>query len=158
MCKTEVIKFPQTEMISLCFLFWKHLILTLAPRLQPSPCWTCLRLPSPWHQAWVSSFTQTLPGSPSERLFSLPHLNHLLTACLWKSGSVSCGSVLTYSCDPMDSSPPGSSVHGILQARILEWVAISFSKDLPDPGTEPGSPALQVDSLPSESPGNLLPA
>ena len=30
-------------------------------------------------------------------------------------------------CDPMDSSPPGSSVHGILQARILEWVAISLS-------------------------------
>ena len=29
-------------------------------------------------------------------------------------------------CDPMDCSPPGSSVHGILQARILEWVAISF--------------------------------
>ena len=31
-------------------------------------------------------------------------------------------------CDPMDSSPPGSSVHRILQARILEWVATSFSK------------------------------
>ena len=31
-------------------------------------------------------------------------------------------------CDPMDCSPPGSSAHGILQARILEWVAISFSK------------------------------
>ena len=31
-------------------------------------------------------------------------------------------------CDPMNSSPPGSSVHGILQARILEWVAISFFK------------------------------
>ena len=30
-------------------------------------------------------------------------------------------------CDPMDYSPPGSSVHGILQARILEWVAIPFS-------------------------------
>jgi len=30
-------------------------------------------------------------------------------------------------CDPIDSSPPGSSVHGILQARTLEWVAISFS-------------------------------
>ena len=30
-------------------------------------------------------------------------------------------------CDPMDYSPPGSSVHGILQARILEWVALSFS-------------------------------
>ena len=32
-------------------------------------------------------------------------------------------------CDPMDCSPPGSSVHGILQARILEWVAISFSRE-----------------------------
>ena len=31
-------------------------------------------------------------------------------------------------CNPMDCSPPGSSVHGILQARILEWVAISFSR------------------------------
>ena len=31
-------------------------------------------------------------------------------------------------CDPMDCSPPGSSVHGILQARILEWIAISFSR------------------------------
>ena len=30
-------------------------------------------------------------------------------------------------CDPVDCSPPGSSIHGILQARILEWVAISFS-------------------------------
>ena len=33
-------------------------------------------------------------------------------------------------CDPMDCSPPGSSIHGILQARILEWVAISFSKSV----------------------------
>ena len=47
----------------------------------------------------------------------------------------------------MDCSPPGSSVHGILQARILEWVAITISRDLPNPGTEPRSPALQVDSL-----------
>ena len=31
-------------------------------------------------------------------------------------------------CDPVDCSPPGSTVHGILQARILEWVAISFSR------------------------------
>ena len=30
-------------------------------------------------------------------------------------------------CDPMDCSPPGSSVHGIFQARILEWVALPFS-------------------------------
>ena len=36
-------------------------------------------------------------------------------------------------CDPVDSSPPGSSVHGILQARILEWVAISFSRGSSQP-------------------------
>jgi len=49
----------------------------------------------------------------------------------------------------MDCSPPGSSVREIFQTRILEWVAISFSKemgwDLPNPGIEPGSPALQED-------------
>ena len=37
-------------------------------------------------------------------------------------------------CDPMDCSPPGSSVHGILQARILEWVAITFSRGSFHPG------------------------
>ena len=48
-------------------------------------------------------------------------------------------------CDPMDCSPPGSSVHGILQARVLEWVACPPPGDLPDPGIEPSSlvsPAL----------------
>ena len=45
-------------------------------------------------------------------------------------------------CGPMDCGLPGSSVHGILQARILEWDAISFSRDLPDPGIKPESPAL----------------
>ena len=50
-------------------------------------------------------------------------------------------------CDPMDCSPLGSSVHGIFQARIMEWVAISFFRDLPDPGIVPRSPALQADSL-----------
>ena len=38
-------------------------------------------------------------------------------------------SIVSDSCDPMDSSLPGSSVHGILQARILEWVAIPFSRE-----------------------------
>ena len=45
----------------------------------------------------------------------------------------------------MEHSLPGSSVHGILWGRILEWVAISFSRDLPDPEIEPVSlvsPAL----------------
>ena len=43
---------------------------------------------------------------------------------------------------------------GILQARILEWVAMPSSRDLPDPGMEPRSPKLQTDSLPFE-PGFL---
>ena len=45
----------------------------------------------------------------------------------------------------MDCSLPGSSVHGISQARILEWVVISFSRDLPNLGVKPvflASPAL----------------
>ena len=49
-------------------------------------------------------------------------------------------------CDSMDCSPPGSSVHGILQARILEWVAIPFSRDLPNPGIKLGFHTLQEDS------------
>ena len=56
-------------------------------------------------------------------------------------------------CNPMACSLPGSSVHGTLQATILEWVVLPFSRDLPIPGIEPRSPALQADSLPSESPG-----
>ena len=50
-------------------------------------------------------------------------------------------------CDPMDCSPLGSSVHGILQARILEWVPSPPPGDLPDPGIKPTSPTLQADSL-----------
>ena len=47
--------------------------------------------------------------------------------------------------------PPGLyTVHGILQARILEWVAFPFPGDLPNPGIEPRSPTLQAGSLPAE--------
>ena len=53
-------------------------------------------------------------------------------------------------CDPVDSSLTGSSVHGILQARTLERVAFPSPSDLPNPGIEPESPALQADSLPAE--------
>ena len=48
-------------------------------------------------------------------------------------------------CNPMDHT-----VHGILQARILEWVAFPFPGDLPNPGIEPRSPTLQAGSLPAE--------
>ena len=58
-------------------------------------------------------------------------------------------------CDPMDCGPPGSSVHRILQARILEWVAISFSRGSSQPRDQTWSPTLQADSLPSEPPESL---
>ena len=69
-----------------------------------------------------------------------------------KSENVSC-SVVSNSLWPMDCSLSDSLVHGILQAGILKWVAISFSRGLPDPGTELGSPAWQADSSLSEPPG-----
>ena len=61
-------------------------------------------------------------------------------------------SVMSDSCNPMDCSLPDFSVHGTLQARILEWVAMPSSRDLPDPGIEPASPALQVDPVSTEPP------
>ena len=51
-------------------------------------------------------------------------------------------------CDPMDYT-----LHGILQARILEWVAVTFSRGSSNPGIQPRSPSLQADSLPAESQG-----
>ena len=74
----------------------------------------------------------------------------------YKAGCVCAGSLqscLTL-CSPMDSSPPGSSVHGISQARTLEWAAISSSRGAPDPGMQPASLCLlhwQADSLPLAS-------
>ena len=56
-------------------------------------------------------------------------------------------------CDPMDHSSPSSSVRGILQARILEWVAMPSSRGST---MSPKSPALWEDSLPSEPPGKPL--
>ena len=51
-------------------------------------------------------------------------------------------------CDPMDCT-----VHGILQARILEWAAVPFSRGSSNPGIESRCPTLQVDSLPAEPQG-----
>ena len=70
-------------------------------------------------------------------------------------GKVENSSEVAQSCpilwDPMDRSLPGSSVQGIFEARILEWVAIAFSRGSYQPRN--GSPTLQADSLPSEPPG-----
>ena len=74
---------------------------------------------------------------------------------LWKVKVLVAQLCLTL-CNPVDYKPPGSSVHEILQARILKWVAIPSSGDLPDPGIELRVPALQADSLPPEPPGKPI--
>ena len=53
-------------------------------------------------------------------------------------------------CDPMDCSPPGSSVHGISRQDYWSGLPFPILGNLPNPGIEPRSPALQTDSLPAE--------
>ena len=64
--------------------------------------------------------------------------------CIYIYLSICCARlhILGQLCDPMDGGLPASSVHGILQARIPEWVAIPSSRDLPNPGTELRPPVL----------------
>ena len=114
----------------------------------PTLCRSCRRQPTRLPRPWDSPGKNTGVGC------------HFLLQCM----KVKSESEVTQSCptliDPMDCSPPGSSIHGIFQARVLEWGAIAFSEeywsgllfpspgDLPThPGIKPGSPALQVDSL-----------
>ena len=70
------------------------------------------------------------------------------SACVQAQLRQSCPSLS----DPTDCSPPGSSVHGISQARLLEWMVISFSRESSRPREEHSSPALQVDSCTTEPP------
>jgi len=60
---------------------------------------------------------------------SLSHYIYMCVCVKWSEVAQSCPTL----CDPVDCSPPGSSTHGILQARILEWVAISFFRESSQP-------------------------
>ena len=78
-----------------------------------------------------------------------------ICACMHVKSLQSCPTL----CDPMDGSPPGSSVHGIFQARGLEWVACPSPGNLPTQGSNshlPVSPASQEDSLCTEPPGKPI--
>ena len=90
-------------------------------------------------------------GSPHASTETQPQLACDLAQCVCVSAQ-SLQSCLTL-CDPMDYSLPGSSVHEILQSRLWSGLPCSPPGDLPDPGIEPVSPALQSDSSPSEPPG-----
>ena len=80
----------------------------------------------------------------------MPNINHCMCVC-----ALLLQSCLTF-CDPMNCSPPGSSVHVIFMARILEWVAISSSRDLPDPDIELASSALAGGFFTTELPAKSL--
>ena len=84
-----------------------------------------------------------------------PELWEIHFCCLNRSFSCCCLvlSHVQFFCNPMDCSPPGSSVHGIFLehwsgCRILEWLPFPPPGDLPDPGIKPTSTAWQADSLP----------
>ena len=95
----------------------------------------------------------------------MPHTeNHSTTyeGFLFPSSSGSCAQSRLTLCDPLDCILPGSSVQRIFQARILEWVAFTSPRDLPNAGIKtvfPVPPSLQMDSLttkPPEKPMLLL--
>ena len=112
--------------------------------------------PTQWTWVWVDSGSWWWTGSPGLlRFMWSQRVRHDWTTELnWAIAYVHAQSL--QSCptlwDLIDCSLPGSSVHGILQARILDWVAMPPLGNLPNPGIEPGSPALQADSLPTQPP------
>ena len=61
---------------------------------------------------------------------------HFLLQCMKVKSESEVSQSCRTLCNPMDCSPPGSSVHGILQARVLEWVAIPFSKGSSQPSNQ----------------------
>ena len=88
------------------------------------------------------------PGIPQGP--SWHHYEYIVMyVCFW---SLSCVRL----CDLMDCSLPGSSVLGIFLARILEWIAISSSRESSQPGIESASPAWQLDSLPLRHQGSIV--
>ena len=96
-----------------------------------------------WAQSkWEAGLVK---GRPSQALHAQRFSGQLVSACVWaRSVTRSC---LTLR-DPVDGSPPGSSVHGLLQERHWGALPLPPPGDLLDPGVQPGSPALQADSSP----------
>ena len=84
---------------------------------------------SVWMKPWVSSTELSIGNLTDDQKFPVvKQKTQLWISYKWKSGKKRKVKVLVMPCDPMDCSPPGSSVHGIFQARILEWVVIPFSR------------------------------
>ena len=88
-------------------------------------CRSCTNLHS--HQQWRRVLLHFFNDSHSDQCVVVPHCNFdLNTSTCMLSG-------VQLFCDPMDCSPPGSSIHGISQAKILKWVVISFFRGSSQP-------------------------
>ena len=115
------------------FLNWTHVIPSLPLRSHfPLHSTAGVGIPPPLQESRAMTSRAAL--------WDLGTLDVFLGACMHAKSLQSCPTL----CDPMDSSPPGSSIHGIVQARILGCHAL-LQGDLPNPGIEPGSftfPAL----------------
>ena len=99
-----------------------------SPLLPPSP--SLFIVVSMWREPWQPT-PVFLPGESHEQRVTKSQTRlkqqhtHTQCVCLCLSWTQSCPTL----CNSMDCSPPGSSVHGVLQARMLEWVAMPFSKE-----------------------------
>ena len=118
----------RTELfLTKCFVFISQMLYILTSLIS---IWITLFQGSKW--GYVTAFLWLQFPPVTGRVFL--QLN-------WTEVAQSCPSL----CDPTDL--PGFSVHGVFQERVLESVGISFSRDLPNPGIEPRSPALQADAF-----------
>ena len=112
---------------------------------------------SPEHFAPGKTETQ-YPLSSNSILLCNPNI--LICLCEFNYSVCACRLQLCLTlCDPMDCSPPGSSLQGISKARILERVAISFSRGSCQPGMEPessASPTLAGGYFTTQPPGKPL--
>ena len=97
-------------------------IYTIFASLQDYAFWSCTSKYSCWRQTLTD--VRHLPFSPPSTKIPFRTLRRVARRLKEVLVTQSCPTL----CDPMDCSPPGSSVHGILQARILEWVAIPFAR------------------------------
>ena len=139
--------------------FFPDLETVCCPMSSSNCCFlTCIQISQEAGQvAWYSHLFQNFPQFvvihtvKGKTLFVII----IMPACMSAKSFQLC----TILYDPKDCSPPGSSVHGILKGRLLEWVAMPSSKGSSDPGIEPGLLCLlhwQAGSLPLEPPGKPL--
>ena len=138
---------------------WTHYFPQYSVQDQPSPrsldnCGWILWISSlgrsylSWLPTFWLSALSVHSGTSRLRRTDSGHLSSKMTDVLTREVKVKVAQSCPILCDPTDHT-----VHGILQARMLEWVAFPFFRDLSNPGIEPRSSTLQADSLPAEPQG-----